>query len=160
MGIRLRESTSGKELVGTVDGQTLVWNNTTQRWDVGSAAGLSPVGLSAENVAVTDDGALHSVVGPLATVDAPSVAQAVLLIQSSDPAKGPTGIAKIVGPSGPGPAVPFGPLGPTGAAGDTVSLPLSLGESLSAGDWSAQVEVDSASGAVNVEVATLTVSPK
>lgn len=37
MGIRIKEAPSGKEIVGTADGQILVWNNTTQRWDVGSA---------------------------------------------------------------------------------------------------------------------------
>lgn len=37
MGIRLRQSTNGKELKGTVSGQVPVWNNATQEWDVGSA---------------------------------------------------------------------------------------------------------------------------
>lgn len=45
MGIRIKEAPSGKEIVGTVDGQILVWNNATQRWDVGSAVGGSAMAL-------------------------------------------------------------------------------------------------------------------
>lgn len=38
MGIKLRQSTNGKELIGTASGQVPVWNNATQEWDVGSAS--------------------------------------------------------------------------------------------------------------------------
>jgi hypothetical protein len=41
MGIRIKESPRGKEIVGTANGQILVWNDTTKRWDVGAAPGSS-----------------------------------------------------------------------------------------------------------------------
>jgi hypothetical protein len=37
MGIRIRQAPSGKLIVGTVTGQILSWNNTTQEWDVAAA---------------------------------------------------------------------------------------------------------------------------
>ncbi len=46
MGIRLRQSPSGKLLEGVSNGQVPVWNNTTREWDVGSPAGSSIVPLS------------------------------------------------------------------------------------------------------------------
>lgn len=50
MGIKLRESPSGKEISGTADGQTLVWNNTTKRWDVGAGG---PTGSSGSTYSAT-----------------------------------------------------------------------------------------------------------
>lgn len=40
MGIKLRQSTNGRELVGTVAGQVPVWNPATQEWDAGTAGGI------------------------------------------------------------------------------------------------------------------------
>lgn len=37
MGFALRRSPSGGDLKGTVSGQTIIWNNTEQEWDVSSA---------------------------------------------------------------------------------------------------------------------------
>ena len=39
MGIRIRQAPSGQEIVGSVTGQILVWNDTTKRWDIGAAPG-------------------------------------------------------------------------------------------------------------------------
>lgn len=39
MGIKLRQSTNGRELVGTLAGQVPVWNPATQEWDVGAPPG-------------------------------------------------------------------------------------------------------------------------
>lgn len=43
MGIKLKQSPSGKELVGTVNGQVPVWNNTTKLWEAGAGVPSNPL---------------------------------------------------------------------------------------------------------------------
>ncbi len=123
------------------------------------AAGAGAKANYANDVAVDDDGALHTVVAITNPLGQESVGQMGVFIVADNSADGPTGSVVFSGPNGPGVSVPFGPLGPTGVAGNSVYVPLSQGDPVTTGAWEAQVGVDLNSGPVSV-AGTLVVLPK
>ena len=46
MGIKLRQSPSGKALEGTVNGQVPVWNDTTKEWETGTVGPTGSAGAA------------------------------------------------------------------------------------------------------------------
>jgi hypothetical protein len=103
MGIRIKESPSGREIVGTANGQILVWNDTTKRWDVGlQGEGLGPRG-SVEKTGTT---IVPGATGPSSTTGAPGPENTALAVcgQSTFPvgSKAIVNLMSKLGPAGAG----------------------------------------------------------